>query len=116
MDLFALIRITEDQYHRPIMAFGGGKVDTSGQVAAAEAQRKKAQAEAEAVRAQQAKEKEKAAADQLAANVAQANADSARRSKNRMLLAGAMSEEGGTSEDGMTSAEKRAKRNSLYGA
>lgn len=59
-----------------------------------EANERLAKAEAERIKAEQAKAQQEADAKTLAEQVAQANADQARRARNRTLLAGIASEEG----------------------
>lgn len=64
-----------------------------------EANERLAKAEAERIKAEQAKAQQEADAKTLAEQVAQANADQARRARNRTLLAGVASEEGQIAAD-----------------
>lgn len=94
---------------------GGGPKGPSAaqQIAQEQAARDRARAEAEKLKAEQNLEKEKAGQKALADRVAMANADQARRSKNRTLLAGLEEEESSGLEDPNAPSEKKRKRATL---
>ncbi len=74
---------------------GGQRQQSQAELTAMdEAARKRAQAEADKLRATTDLEKQKAGDQLLADRVVTANADQARRTRNRSLLAGLQSEEG----------------------
>lgn len=74
---------------------GGTKGPSAADLVAQEdASRRKAQAEADKLRATQDLEKQRAGDELLAERVALANADQARRTRNRTLLAGLEAEDG----------------------
>lgn len=109
------------EFNHPVLLCGGGSRGPSAAEirAQAEANARLAEAEAARIKAESDAKQREADAKALAENVAQANADQARRARNRTLLAGALDEEGMTSgleadlEDPNSPSQKKAKRATL---
>jgi hypothetical protein len=99
------------------MCGGGYKGPSSAELQAQEkAAQQRAQSEADRIKAQRELEKQKENAMILADQVNAADADAARRAKNRTLLAGIAQEEGTGLEDPNAPSQKKAKRATLLGA
>jgi hypothetical protein len=99
------------------MCGGGSKGPSSKDLVAQEnAAKSRAQAEADRLRAERDLGQQRDNSRIVSENATLANADAARRARNRTLLAGLQSEEGsifGTLEDPNSNAEKKAKRSTL---
>lgn len=94
---------------------GGGYSGPSAaeQKAQEEAARSRAQAEADKLKAAQELERQKSGQAALADQVAMANADQARRTRNRTLLAGLSAEEDNPLESPKSPGEQKRKRATL---
>lgn len=96
------------------MCGGGPSGPTSEELVAQElAAQQRAEAEVARINAERDLEKQKENAKQLAEQAAAAEADQARRAKNRTLLSGAAIEEGEDLEDPNAPSSKKAKRATL---
>jgi regulator of protease activity HflC (stomatin/prohibitin superfamily) len=99
------------------MCGGGSSGPSSAELVAQEnASKARAQAEADRLKAERDLNKQQENAKIVADQVGMANADAARRAKNRTLLAGLASEEGDglmSLEDSQSKSSKKAKRATL---
>ena len=116
MNIHNLVAREEALHFKPVLLAcgGGGGGPSAAEMAAQEqAARDRARAEADKVRAEQDLERQKQAQKALADQVAMANADAARRQKNRTLLAGVAADEGQI--DPLTGLPKPKKSSTLIG-